>query len=1280
MLYTVYETRPSLIKKNEYHKHIQNYTKQVKFTRPVSESSRNKSNYKGKKTDYNTVEMVHIKTVIISGFKTYKNRTVVENFSPHHNVVVGSNGSGKSNFFAAIRFVLSEENSNLKREDRKGFIYQGAGQVMSAFVEIIFDDPENLMLAPLRNDTGEVRIRRTVGLKKDEYMINDKNSTRQDVRRVLENVGFSTSNPYNIVPQGRIISLTNAKDLERLHLLEDVVGAKSFENKLKESLKKMEAAERDRTKITNELNELDKRLSELSDEKEELEKYNNLNRDRKVLQFCLYDRELNDITNQIEQLEGEYNSIIENSSEYVNELEKREVLAVELNKRMNSLESEIKIKQSTDLPQLKASKLEVAGELADLDTRLNDIQMQLDASQAHLESNVKEIGEVKKQIEINCSSIAEVQPKFQKLSNEAEILKVEIEKLTKRQRELLSKKGKYEDFRTVNERNDWIQEQINLLNQSLNKSNILKDQLTSQLSTLQHDLENLNAEIEDLTDSVNGMGSVAQQEDLQNKVTQAKKEYLTKIDQRKQLWRTEQRLQTISTSLDNDVKRFESDMNETIDRSLALGLQNVNEIVNRLNLHEHVFGPVGELIKVSDKYKICAEVVGGNSLFNVVVDNEETASLLIKELFATKGGRVTFIPLNKLHVDTNFTYPNNLEKNQCTPLIKKIKYDVKFEKVIKQVFGRTLVVKSLIDGASLAKEYKLNAITLDGDRADSKGVLSGGYLDQYKSNRLDTLRDFKQSKREYKKIQVELQEIKQALQSIEQEIDGLNNVVKDAAAERDAYEAGIEKARSQLKAKLSQKITIDDSIKALKARLNKIDTELEQCRERTNAFAADISKPFVNELDADEKAELLAISNSIQTKETSLNFNLSTLNELSSKLDELNAELNSKLLPKLHELERKPSSSHSLQISQINNQMELVLMEKQTVTRTKEQVESELSVLDSSIKSLRGEKATLQKDLDKANSQQRSLVKRITNFQKNAEKVLLKKSTLNSRKEELQQLIREVGLLAEESLKKYKPLASDEILKKLNTTTGHLSKMTNVNKRASENYTRFEDKRGELTSRAEELDESKQSIENLIDQLKEQKITAIEKTFNKVADNFSRVFATLVPRGIGKLIINHRKNTDNSEVSTKKRRRGARQEQNSAEALNESKYTGVSIQVSFNSKKDEQLRVEQLSGGQKTVCAIALILAIQMVDPAPFYLFDEIDAALDKQYRIAVARTIKNLSDTAQFICTTFRTDMINVADTFFRVKFENKVSTVTEVSRQDAVNFIRGNNKMEEL
>jgi len=277
---------------------------------------------------------------------------------------------------------------------------------------------------------------------------------------------------------------------------------------------------------------------------------------------------------------------------------------------------------------------------------------------------------------------------------------------------------------------------------------------------------------------------------------------------------------------------------------------------------------------------------------------------------------------------------------------------------------------------------------------------------------------------------------------------------------------------------------------------------------------------------------------------------------------------------------------------------------------------------------------------------------------------MVKRSTLISRREELQQKIREVGLLSEDILNKFSDLSSEDLLGKLTNTTIDISKLTNVNKRALENYRKFNDKEIELENRAHELMISKNSIQDLIEKLKSQKTTAVDETFKKVSENFVHVFEKLVPMGTARLIIQRNEGLDDDSM------------QNSPGTQSGSAYSGVSISVSFNSKQNEQLHVEQLSGGQKTLCAIALILAIQMVDPAPFYLFDEIDAALDKQYRAAVASIIKELSINAQFICTTFRTDMLQVADKFFRVKYENKISNVVETSRDDAIKFIRGSNK----
>ncbi|CAB4408988.1 unnamed protein product [Rhizophagus irregularis] len=197
----------------------------------------------------------------------------------------------------------------------------------------------------------------------------------------------------------------------------------------------------------------------------------------------------------------------------------------------------------------------------------------------------------------------------------------------------------------------------------------------------------------------------------------------------------------------------------------------------------------------------------------------------------------------------------------------------------------------------------------------------------------------------------------------------------------------------------------------------------------------------------------------------------------------------------------------------------------------------------------------------------------------------------------------------------------------------------------------------------DELDQSKRAINELITVLDQRKDEAIERTFKQVAKYFSEVFEKLVPAGRGQLIMQRRIDRDSEEEDD--------DDDNDHEGSVVDNYTGVAIKVSFNSKTDEGLRMQQLSGGQKSLVALTLIFAIQQCDPAPFYLFDEIDAALDAQYRTAVASMIHELCDNGQFITTTFRPEMLANADKFYGVTFSNKVSRVSAISKDDALNFI---------
>nr|CAI6796299.1 CIC_HP1_G0027080.mRNA.1.CDS.1 [Saccharomyces cerevisiae] len=1230
---------------------------------------------------------MYIKRVIIKGFKTYRNETIIDNFSPHQNVIIGSNGSGKSNFFAAIRFVLSDDYSNLKREERQGLIHQGSGgSVMSASVEIVFHDPDHSMILPsgvLSRGDDEVTIRRTVGLKKDDYQLNDRNVTKGDIVRMLETAGFSMNNPYNIVPQGKIVALTNAKDKERLQLLEDVVGAKSFEVKLKASLKKMEETEQKKIQINKEMGELNSKLSEMEQERKELEKYNELERNRKIYQFTLYDRELNEVINQMERLDGDYNNTVYSSEQYIQELDKREDMIDQVSKKLSSIEASLKIKNATDLQQAKLRESEISQKLTNVNVKIKDVQQQIESNGEQRNLDSATLKEIKSIIEQRKQKLSKILPRYQELTREEAMYKLQLASLQQKQRDLILKKGEYARFKSKDERDTWIHSEIEELKSSIQNLNELESQLQMDRTSLRKQYSAIDEEIEELIDSINGPDTKGQLEDFDSELIHLKQKLSESLDTRKELWRKEQKLQTVLETLLSDVNQNQRNVNETMSRSLANGIINVKEITEKLKISpESVFGTLGELIKVNDKYKTCAEVIGGNSLFHIVVDTEETATLIMNELYRMKGGRVTFIPLNRLSLDSDVKFPSNTTTQiQFTPLIKKIKYEPRFEKAVKHVFGKTIVVKDLGQGLKLAKKHKLNAITLDGDRADKRGVLTGGYLDQHKRTRLESLKNLNESRSQHKKILEELEFVRNELNDIDTKIDQVNGNIRKVSNDRESVLTNIEIYRTSLNTKKNEKLILEESLNAIILKLEKLNTNRTFAQEKLNTFENDLLQEFDSELSKEEKERLESLTKEISAAHNKLNITSDALEGITTTIDSLNAELESKLIPQENDLESKMSEVGDAFIFGLQDELKELQLEKESVEKQHENAVLELGTVQREIESLIAEETNNKKLLEKANNQQRLLLKKLDNFQKSVEKTMIKKTTLVTRREELQQRIREIGLLPEDALvNDFSDITSDQLLQRLNDMNTEISGLKNVNKRAFENFKKFNERRKDLAERASELDESKDSIQDLIVKLKQQKVNAVDSTFQKVSENFEAVFERLVPRGTAKLII-HRKNdnaNDHDESIDVDMDAESNESQNGKD--NEIMYTGVSISVSFNSKQNEQLHVEQLSGGQKTVCAIALILAIQMVDPASFYLFDEIDAALDKQYRTAVATLLKELSKNAQFICTTFRTDMLQVADKFFRVKYENKISTVIEVNREEAIGFIRGSNKFAEV
>ncbi|KAG7928817.1 hypothetical protein KL925_000998 [Ogataea polymorpha] len=1174
--------------------------------------------------------------------------TIIDSFSPKHNVVVGRNGSGKSNFFAAIRFVLSDAYTNMTREERQSLIHEGSGTVMSAYVEIVFDNTDRRF--PI--DKDEVVIRRTIGMKKDDYSIDSKLATKSDITNLLESAGFSKSNPYYIVPQGRITSLTNAKDSERLQLLKEVAGARVFETKLKDSLKEMTNTNKKREQIEEMLRYIEGRLEDLDLEKNDLKEFEKLNNKKKSLEYNLYDRELTNLNDQIESLESDYAAALQDTSSLVGKLAEREKQAQSIEAQLAELTADLKL-VDVDISENDAEIKDVLTSIGDTSARLKEADAETGFSGADIASQLEDLNALISQKEVE---LGKCQPALKDASAKERAIKGKLDEMKQQQRSLLSKKGRFSQFRSKLERDEWLKSEIDNLTKSLESKK-------GDIAVYLKNKEEMESLAENLASELNVAKSAdsldAEMDSLDKELGRLKLEYNQLIDDRKQLWREESKLNSVIQTYETEKARAQQGVSETMDRSMALGLEAVQRIAKDLGLNG-VYGTLGELINVSEKYKTAVEVIGGNSLFHIVVDTDRTATLIMEELIRQKAGRVTFMPLNRLNPKT----PSYPDTSECVPLIKKIAFDEYLEPAVKQVFGKTVVCITLEKGAEISQAYKLNTITLDGDRCDRKGVLTGGFRDQTRS-RVDCLKNLTKWKSEIFSAQQKLEEVKKQIADKDARV---TNTSEELAAKRRELDAMFTRKESYLSAKsklANEKSRYDQELGSLEGRIESLQTSIKLSEQQISEYQNELESEFKeSNLSDTELQQLKKLEESISVAEQEYTQVSEQLNELELRASSLISELNGSLYPRLRQLSLRTSKS------QENDDIKVKELESrlQRLVETKEKLESSNSELLGKSKELKKQLESLEDQLQKLNESQRNLLRRLENYGKSSEKSLSRKVLLGNRRDEISRKIRDLGVLPEEAFTAYKDISSGEILNLLNEVTESLKQYSHVNKKALEQFLNFAKQRDSLVARKNELDDAKESIEDLISVLERRKDDAIIRTFKEVSIGFTEVFEKLVPAGTGKLIIQKR-----SEKVGKGKIGFEQDSDDEEDAELVDQYVGISISVSFNSREDEQQRIEQLSGGQKSLCAIALILAIQKCDPAPFYLFDEIDANLDAQYRTSVSQIIHELSRNAQFICTTFRPEMLKVCDKYFGVMFNNKVSTVSEIDQADALGFVEG-------
>lgn len=642
-------------------------------------------------------------------------------------------------------------------------LHEGSGTTaVSAFVEIVFDNSDNRF--SLEN-SDEVVLRRTIGHKKDEFFLQRKRATKNEIMSLLEGAGFSKSNPYYIVQQGKVNALCTMNDSERLRLLKEVAGTTVYDEKKAESLIKMEENKSSIEKIDEILETIESRLDELRGEKEELTQYQKLDRERRAMEYTLYDMELKKARASLDSIEADRTAGTESLSELHEE-------ARQTHDSIRACESQMKTKSNAlrrnrmQLKDLEADQTKAISQRTKLELECRELKESVTtgaevqkANEIELKKLDVEISKAQRELDKN------IQPNYDTAVEELTRLTNDRDEAQKKVDGLYAKQGRGRQYESREERDAYLQAHISELTADISEKEGALQASQDSLSNLRRsidtetkDLDKMNANIDKKTGAL---------QSLTKAIDEKKRERLELHDQRKDQWRKSEELREgVKESRDN-LHQANSNLRKVMPRATSMGLEALARVVQQEGLveGEQYFGMLMDNFELKDpKYQTAIEVAAQNSLFHVIVDTDGTAARLMKRLEKDRLGRVTFLPLNRLRID-RADYPQTPD---VKPLLDAcLTYDAKVDRAMKHVFGKKLLARTVDVASTWSARSHMDAITLDGDLCSRKGALSGGFVDLNKS-RLRAQAQLTQAREALDKTSAEHRDVKQKAEAVDQ--------------------------------------------------------------------------------------------------------------------------------------------------------------------------------------------------------------------------------------------------------------------------------------------------------------------------------------------------------------------------------------------------------------------------------------------------------------------------------------------------------------------------------
>jgi chromosome segregation protein len=1168
---------------------------------------------------------MYIKEIELTNFKSFARKVKVP-FYDDFTTISGPNGSGKSNIIDSILFCLGLSSSRTMRAEKlTDLIYSVDGKGPgTAEVTIRFDNKDRELPVDQDEITVTRRIKSGDSGYYSYYYFNDKPRSLSDVHEQLAKAKISPD-AYNVVMQGDVTRIISMSDGERRKIVDEIAGTAEFDEKTDKALSELDVVRERIERVNIILAEVETRLAQLKAERDQAVRYQSY-RDEKIRNegFLLLSelkgakQQLNAVLDDLKEKSAKREAIVtevEEKSAAVDKL-KADIKALsevitqkgegeQIRIRREIEEARAGVKTCTDI--IEFSKSEIAGREREKQKLFLDIE----AARGQIEGlDAKIAEEEKRKISLNGergfqqAALAEARGKISAVDTKFEGVRTRLADL----------KNALEAAR--NGRNETIREKDRVLDAARRKQDEEADS-ESAITSGRSEIESARVEIGHIENDIKELqkraavltGDIA---DMESARARAKQDQLA-VESRLR------KLQEEFARAEGRVKAYEESEGYSQAVETILSARGSRELPG-------IYGTIAELGKVDDRYAMALEVAAGNRLQNIVVDNDEDASRCIYYLKDSRKGMATFLPLNRMRSKPSLKPAHG--PGIVGYAIDLIKFDAKYENAFWYVFGDTVVVDDLEIARSMIGTVRM--VTLDGDLVEKSGAMTGGFRNKSKLK-------FKASEEE--KIRSLAEQIAVAESERDQAVAKVDSV--------DGHIYSLKKDRSEPESQTTKLSAYRDELKGRMVRQEHSIREKEEAIKTLREGRLGLRDQMIRSEDAIAKAdaEILTLTAEVGKLETELKG--SEVPKLTGEVTRIEQELN-RLDGRLRDGEAAIAQT----------KMEQGFIENRITDgkRRLEEIDQNIATLREKIAGNGAQISAHQDRIALLSKREQEIDRELVGMKRQRDEMseALSKADhdlYDARRslERITGLLNTMEIARDESIEKIKTMEHtvaergmvpsvevppvDKVRANIASLERKMHELEPVNMLAITEYDAVDARLVEMTGKRDTLTRERQDLLDKIEHYKAMKKETFMTTFSAINQNFKAIFNDLSD-GFGELAL------ENAEDPF---------------------AGGLTIRAQPHRKALQ--RLDAMSGGEKSVTALAFIFAIQRHRPAPFYAFDEIDMFLDGANAERIAHMIKSLSKNAQFIVVSLRKPMIESANRTIGIAMqENNISSITGV------------------